>query len=416
MPKQITSVRWEASNVPYGMAFNETDGIFSGTPDVAGNYTVPVTVETNYGRDTKDVFVKVKSLYWEQHEVPHTNLGEMNTTSKFVTSTLNMYYGDVPKSNSKCLLMPFYSVPNYSIRGYVYSSSFYDRLYGTYDFTFLTSSTSITDRYIYNYYCYEPSTKRLYFRFFYNYSWLTYLDSSKKDYTFYNITSFIEANYVPFAFSYSPSLNKMLVVAKHASKSNMRVFLVQNGVVIKNSGGTYYQDVNFAVSKPITNVVWSPKAQVFCVSGENGVAVSPDGETWTVKTSGVPTQLCFLDYREDKEDFFGVSLNDKKVYSSVDGLTWSVLSSLPTPIKGFNTLAAFRYTPEKELYSYYITGNMAYFSRDLTNWVESQVTNVNPNGVGDLIYYPPEDCWVLTVGGGRGQDYYYTKPASEIIV
>lgn len=60
MPPKITRVRWDAQNVPWGLSFDENTGIFSGTPEVAGDYTVPVTVETNYGSDTKDVRVIAK--------------------------------------------------------------------------------------------------------------------------------------------------------------------------------------------------------------------------------------------------------------------------------------------------------------------------------------------------------------------
>ena len=60
MPKNITSVVWSASNLPSGLSFDTATGTFSGTPTVAGEYTVPVTVRTNYGEDTKDVVINVK--------------------------------------------------------------------------------------------------------------------------------------------------------------------------------------------------------------------------------------------------------------------------------------------------------------------------------------------------------------------
>ncbi len=59
MPPRITRVRWSASNVPFGVSFNEATGTFSGTPEDTGEYTVPVRVETNYGTDTKDVVMTV---------------------------------------------------------------------------------------------------------------------------------------------------------------------------------------------------------------------------------------------------------------------------------------------------------------------------------------------------------------------
>ena len=59
MGKKITSVLWSASNLPSGLSFNTASGTFSGTPTTTGDYTVPVTVTTNYGTDTKNVRVAI---------------------------------------------------------------------------------------------------------------------------------------------------------------------------------------------------------------------------------------------------------------------------------------------------------------------------------------------------------------------
>ena len=59
MEKRITSVQWSASNLPAGLSFDTATGTFSGTPGEAGDYTVPVTVRTNYGEDMKDVLVSI---------------------------------------------------------------------------------------------------------------------------------------------------------------------------------------------------------------------------------------------------------------------------------------------------------------------------------------------------------------------
>lgn len=59
MPPRITKVRWSAQNLPWGISFNEKTGTFTGSPEDVGEYTVPVTVETNYGKDTEDVKIIV---------------------------------------------------------------------------------------------------------------------------------------------------------------------------------------------------------------------------------------------------------------------------------------------------------------------------------------------------------------------
>ena len=59
MPKKIKRIRWSAKNVPWGINFNEKTGMFSGTPEDKGEYTIPVTLETNYGKVTQDITIRV---------------------------------------------------------------------------------------------------------------------------------------------------------------------------------------------------------------------------------------------------------------------------------------------------------------------------------------------------------------------
>ena len=65
MQPNITQVEWSATNVPSGLSFNAQTGTFSGTPTTSGTYTVPVHVETNYGEDTKDVTIAVRTVAYE---------------------------------------------------------------------------------------------------------------------------------------------------------------------------------------------------------------------------------------------------------------------------------------------------------------------------------------------------------------
>ena len=63
MPKIITDVSWSATGLPYGVEIDKNTGTFTGTPIDVGVYTVPVTVKTNYGTDTKNLSVSVTSPY-----------------------------------------------------------------------------------------------------------------------------------------------------------------------------------------------------------------------------------------------------------------------------------------------------------------------------------------------------------------
>lgn len=54
MAKKITSVTWSAVGLPAGLTINASTGVISGTPTAdPGEYTVTITVTTNYGSDSK---------------------------------------------------------------------------------------------------------------------------------------------------------------------------------------------------------------------------------------------------------------------------------------------------------------------------------------------------------------------------
>lgn len=60
MAKKITSVVWEATNLPAGLSINASTGVISGTPTVQpGTYEATIKVTTNYGTDTKTISIVV---------------------------------------------------------------------------------------------------------------------------------------------------------------------------------------------------------------------------------------------------------------------------------------------------------------------------------------------------------------------
>ena len=61
MSKIISYSNWNAKNIPHGISFDAASGVFSGSPNVeAGEYVVPVSVQTNYGYDAKNVTIVVE--------------------------------------------------------------------------------------------------------------------------------------------------------------------------------------------------------------------------------------------------------------------------------------------------------------------------------------------------------------------
>lgn len=71
MPRNIWRVQWSASGLPFGIKFDEDNGTFSGTPDEAGMYLVPVQVRTNYGTSP----VENVAIVVEEHPRPAYAIG-----------------------------------------------------------------------------------------------------------------------------------------------------------------------------------------------------------------------------------------------------------------------------------------------------------------------------------------------------
>ena len=62
MAAEIKYVRWTAEDLPEGLTINEDTGVISGTPTAPlGQYSVYVTVETNYGSDAKYITILVNA-------------------------------------------------------------------------------------------------------------------------------------------------------------------------------------------------------------------------------------------------------------------------------------------------------------------------------------------------------------------
>ncbi len=58
----ITFIHWYAEGLPAGLTIDKFTGVISGTPTVEmGTYSVYVTVETNYGADSKYITINVEA-------------------------------------------------------------------------------------------------------------------------------------------------------------------------------------------------------------------------------------------------------------------------------------------------------------------------------------------------------------------
>ena len=156
--------------------------------------------------------------------------------------------------------------------------------------------------------------------------------------------------------------------------------------------------VNIACAK------WSTEVGLFCVTGPGGVAVSETGDagTWTVYTD-VPKDLHDLEYREDIEGisggaFIGWSGVDRYFYVSRDGKTWTHYSSKAIPMSDVVQVA---YGADCGWYcAVGASGNKAYFSKTLTNWVATTISNSDDTPAQSVIWMPPANKFVILPKSG----------------
>ena len=406
MPKQITSVKWSASNIPTGIIFNANSGTLEGIPTTSGVYTVPVTVETNYGKDIKNVSVNVKNPYWEERPIKCYN------TSNSLLNSAEIVSG---------YATPMFNWDDELILGGVkIKSDTVSYLIGTYDL--ITSDKRSTHGSYFRIidFCQAKGlyTNRLYFLKPYgsNLGAVAFVSGhglaqlvKSIGVSLFSLSGSVD--YESEAIEYIPSLDVVVGIIYHNSTYNSGTsyaLKVDNGYVSDTP------DSSWALGAFKTNMrvnprclKWSPQAQILCGTGSAGVITSPNGEVWTKYTSNVPKNLKDLEYRKDLGSFFARG-TDKLFYSSYDGSTWEQVNSTPIPL---STITRVAYSEETGTYcAVGGTGKYAYFSKDLETWVQSQISENNLIA-NDIIYHPSTDSWVFMPTSG---EYFYTKKTSEI--
>ena len=378
-------MRWGAQNLPYGVSFDEITGTFSGTPEESGSYTIPVTVETNYGVDVKNVNINVKNNTWVANTIPKIN------NIQFVSSphTYRMYYSDNEASatsySGQCLMIPLRIQDTYTVH-----------ILGTKDLTkFMYNSKA----YLFNYssiggsevqdYCYNSRTGQILSIMGYKVITVNAYNQS----VVITLSASIQ-NYIGglCAICYSPTLNIILVSDQNGNMLKIRGIVVQDNGTIYRSG----IKVNEACLK------WSEDNGIFCLTGSDGTAISTDGENWTKNTETAPKDLVELVWRNDLGKFFARSTDEKIFYVSNDGLNWEQFNNTPIPLEA---VKGVRYSKELGKYcAFPSSGQYVYFSKDLENWEQSDVAGGEIE-IADLIYFPPVNKWVCMPSSGTT---YYT--------
>jgi hypothetical protein len=188
---------------------------------------------------------------------------------------------------------------------------------------------------------------------------------------------------------WSPQLKLFVAVGGTGNANQDRIITSPDGITWTTSASTYFA---------MRSVCWSPELGLFVVVGINGAAntniapfntstnsviTSPDGITWTIRTSAGPvgSELFWLGVCWSPElgifvavaytDFAGLTTN--RVMTSSDGINWNLRTS-PTA-----TWYAVCWSPETRLFVAVSEGGSASImtSSDGINWTTrtSPVTN-----------------------------------------
>lgn len=92
-------------------------------------------------------------------------------------------------------------------------------------------------------------------------------------------------------------------------------------------GVNWSSATNFPVGITATDVAWSPDLGLWVVAGlTGGLATSPDGVTWTVRTSGTASTLSAVTWADTLGLFVAVG-NSGVLLTSPDGITWTSRTS-----------------------------------------------------------------------------------------
>ena len=208
------------------------------------------------------------------------------------------------------------------------------------------------------------------------------------------------------ACCYSSDLKRALFVTKDGYVE--RVYdgsSSANNVSLKTSKEA---NNNCGIAPNMTCAAWSDEQQIYCVTGPDGVTISSTGDagTWTVQANA-PKDLHDLAYRTDIEGitggaFIAWSGTDRHFYVSRDGKDWRRYSTRAIPL---TTVKQTAYSPDCKWYCAVGAGNKAYFSRTLTNWVETNVSSTDTN-LDSVIWMPSTNKFIALPDTDGGTVYY----------
>ena len=395
----ITRVNWSASNLPAGLILNPNTGILSGTPTVEGEYTVPVTVETNWGSATKNINISVESVVevdpvWVERSFSITNSNSNTDLCSISTATPKIFY-----TYTTGLIVPFLYSKSTSTK-YLYCLYADYAEDGQWRAAGLGSASSPSPLSGYatgvNAVTYDSP--------------YTYLAFSNSKFTGLHALKYDSGGLVMEVQITSgfPSVADAGVCYSSDLGSTLYVSTTGLPRLIQNNKVTYTSSTAIMSTVKAGCVAWSSYAEVFCIAGGTKTATSPDGKTWTTH-SGIPSGYSPLEYRYDINSF--VTRVGNTFYSSQDGATWTNMfpeAALPSSVTAAGALG---YSDEYDLYCLVASSktNIAYFSRDLAHW---KATTIPASiSVGDVKYSPLDKAFMLLPKSGK---IYYTFKINQL--
>lgn len=360
MPKIIDSVEWKVQNLPSGLDFNTQNGTFSGIPADYGDYVIPVTVTTNYGTDTKDMFFFIEDAMrgWERISIYQTS------DDSLITSSVSpILIADILDTGNKLLLfhnqqkgsdtVGYYCTYNPSTKSH--SGSDFIRLF---DDVPLSEDNSGLPAFVT---CDLDNTAN---------KWAVMLGSKYlrtpegvKDFGF-------ELNSNLGKFCYSPELQKFCYIGWE-SIYNAQCFTFDingNFSEVHTISGFYYYPYG-------NGICWSPKLnKFFAASGrtDSKIISSEDGLNWAVLTLDASNSgyIYNISWLPEQEKLLAVKYNQSSkvnyIYTSEDGINWTQIKTLNAKSKPIYSGA---WSPTKETFC--LAGAATSFTtKDFETWSE----------------------------------------------
>lgn len=212
------------------------------------------------------------------------------------------------------------------------------------------------------------------------------------------------------AVTYSPELERFVAVANISSfptATNRRIMWSDDGV-----NWVLAPVPTGSMIRPVyTSVTWSPDLNLFvvvmcadsvattCISGiGNSVFTSPDGNSWTQRTSPDTTSAWRSITWGDGKFVAVADLGTNRIMTSTDGTTWVANAALAT-----DAWRSVTYSPELDLFVAVATSgtNRVMTSPDGTTWTPR--TAAEANSWTNITWSPERDLFVAVATDGANR-------------